>query len=166
MANELADLVADTEDAIVFLRSQMFAGGNPQDGADQTDEWREETGREVSTGDKPKSKPPFNLGAMDAADAEMAVLVAWAEFVGLPYAGQVWRVCGVPRGVLYGDLRPARSLAGTVVGLLRDGWVAPEGMLEGVRDVRVANLRGWPELDVFLARPESERVVEDQEALW
>ncbi|MEU2002038.1 hypothetical protein ACH47B_13185 [Rhodococcus sp. NPDC019627] len=167
MTSELADLIQDTEDAIMFLRSQMLNGANPQDGADQTDTWREETGREVTTGDKPKSKPPMNLGAMDAADAEMAVLVAWAEHVGIPYTGQVWRVNGIPQGVLYGDMRPVRSLAANICGLLRDGWVAPDGMLEGVRAVRDANLRVWPELDVYLERPVEERVVDDgQESLW
>lgn len=167
MTSELADLIQDTEDAILFLRSQMFAGSNPNDGADQTDTWREETGREITTGDKPKSKPPFNISAMDAADAEMAVLVAWAEHVGIPYTGQVWRVNGFPKGVLYGDTSPAGSLATNIVGLLRDGWVPPEGMVEAVRDVRVANLRLWPELDVFLSRPEQERVADEgQEALW
>lgn len=163
--DELLDLIGDTEDAIMFLRSLMFGGSTPTDGADQSDSWREEHGREVCTGDKPKSKPPMSIGALDAADAEIAVLVAWAEFCGIPFQGQVWRVQGVPRGVLYGDVRPVRSLVRALTGLAAEGWCAPAGMVEGVRDVRVTNLRCWPELDVFLARP-GQADDDEQEALF
>lgn len=157
---ELAALIADTWDAIEFLRSQMFNNARAADGNDQSDTMREEY-EGVSTGSKPKSKPPMNLSALDAADAEMSVLVAWAEHCGIPYAGQVWRVQGYPRGVLYGDVRPARSLSWNISQLLLDGWVAPDGMLEDVRAVRFANLKAWPELDVYLTKPIDPPVVEE-----
>lgn len=164
-AIELANLVADTWDAIEFLRAQMLNNARASDGNDQSDTEREEYAK-TSTGAKPKSKPPMNLAALDAADAEMAVLVAWAEYAGIPYSGQVWRVDGQPRGVLYGDTSPARSLAWNISELIRDGWVPPEGMLEDVRAVRFANLKAWPELDVFLTKPASEDRVIEEPALF
>lgn len=164
-AGELAELVADSWDAIEFLRSQMLNNARAADGNDQSDMMREEY-EGVSTGSKPKSKPPMNVSALDAADAEMSVLVAWAEHSGIPYVGQVWRVQGYPRGVLYGDLRPARSLSWNISQLLLDGWVAPDGMLDDIRAVRFANLKAWPELDVYLTKPLDEPVVVEEPALF
>jgi hypothetical protein len=162
---ELANLVADTWDAIEFLRAQMLHNARASDGNDQSDTEREEYAK-TSTGAKPKSKPPMNLAALDAADAEMAVLVSWAEYAGIPYSGQVWRVDDVPRGVLYGDTSPARSLAWNISELIRDGWVPPEGMLEAVREVRFANLKAWPELDVYLTKPFDDAPVSEEPALF
>lgn len=142
----LATLILDTWDVIEFLRAQMDADARPEDGVDDTDTMREEHAR-VSDGGKPKSKPPMNLEALDASDIEMAALISWAEYCGIPYQGQVLRVGGRPRGVLYGDMRPAWSAARNMADLIEAGWVPPEGMLEDLQAVRFANLRRWPELD-------------------
>ncbi|KAA0021819.1 hypothetical protein [Antrihabitans cavernicola] len=156
---ELEELISDTWDAVEFLRAQMFARAKPQDGAAQGDGERQETGREVSTGAKPKSKPPFNLDAMDAADAEVAALIGWADTLGLrgQYRGWVWRVNGVARGVLYDDTRAVRDVTKLLTDWLRAGGNAPDGMLDDIRSVRNTNRKNWPELDVFLERPIVER---------
>ena len=161
MTAEIEELVTDTLDAIAFPRAQMFARASPQDGNAQGDGERTEYGREVSTGAKPKSKPPFNVDAMDAADAEMAVLVRWAEALGIPYSGVVWRArSGDVKGVLYGDTRPARSLGVAIHEHVAAGWQAPTEMVDEIRAVRNGNRKAWPELDVFLSRPEHERVAD------
>lgn len=150
--SELAELLTDTVDAIVFLRAQMFAGAKPQDGYNQTDTERQEFAREVSTGSKPGSRPPCNLDAMVASDAEMSLLVKWADEMGMHVPGPVWRnrETGKPLGILYGDVRPARYLVYEFLCLLDDGWLPPSDMVEAMRDLRAANRKAWPELSVFL----------------
>lgn len=150
---ELRELLADTRDVVEFLRAQMFKGGRPMDGADQSNTEREESGDKVSTGAKPKSKPPFNLDAMDSADLEVATLVDWGEHLGFSPEGRVWRVNGLPRGMLYGDIRPVRSLTRALDAWLAEGWIPPEQMLSDMRDVRTRHRKAWPELDVLLGQP-------------
>ncbi|OZD23844.1 hypothetical protein CH253_08285 [Rhodococcus sp. 06-156-3C] len=163
---ELRELIADTWDAVEFLRSQMFKGGRPMDGADQSRTEREESGDKVSTGAKPKSRPPFSLDAMECADLEVATLVDWAEHLGFEPEGWVWRVNGIPRGVLYGDMRPVRSLSRVLDEWLAEGWIPPEQMLSDIRGVRTANRKAWPELDVLLGQPSLDEPVEEEPALF
>jgi hypothetical protein len=149
--NELVDLVKDSPDVIEFLRRQAYANASAQAGMDQSDSMRVEDADRVSTGGRPKSKPPLNLDAVDCADAELAVLVLWADWEGIPYRGWVNRnpTDGRPMGVLYGDLRPAKDIAAWLVG--HPEFEPAEGFVDAVRAVRNGNRMGWPELDVFLS---------------
>ena len=158
--SELVELVKDSADVIEFLRRQAYANASAQSGMDQTDSMRVEDADRVSTGSRPKSKPPLNVDAVDCADAELAVLVLWAEWEGIPFRGAVWRIGGEPRGVLYGDLTPAKDIAGWLHE--NPGYVPPEGFTDAVRSVRNRNRMGWPELDVFLSSEQdfADRVLE------
>lgn len=159
--SELIELVRDTPDVIEFLRRQAYANSSAAAGRDQSDVERVEDAERVSTGARPKSKPPLNVDALDCADAEAAVLFRWAEFLGIPHRGWVWRVQGVPRGVLYGDLTAVRDIRAWLLGAV--GFVAPEGFAGEVRSVRNVNRMLWPELDVFLSSEQDFVVRRDAE---
>ena len=134
MSEELRKLIDQTPEVIRFLRSQIpFKPQMPRDS-------------EGSSGGKPKSKPPLNLDAVDAADVELATLAMWADVCEIPYDGWVRRVNGVPVGVLYDDLRPVLGMVAGFGERFDEGMPVPEGMLWDLQAVRWANFRRFPQL--------------------
>ena len=146
MSEELRKLIDQTPEVIHFLRSQIpYKPQMPRDS-------------EGSSGGKPKSKPPLNLDAVDAADLELETLAYWAQESGINWRGRVWRVNGLVRGVLYDDALPVLDMVAGFGRLFDSGWVAPELMLGGVQAVRFAHFRLWPELDSLFGRTVDEEL--------
>lgn len=111
----------------------------------------------VSTGEKPKSKPPCNVNAIDDADDEVAALAVVYSSLGRSFPRPVWRVGGIVRGVLYEDLRPIRRMSKELLDEYREGWRPTIRELEELQRVRYGNFRKYPELDVFLSMGRVER---------
>ncbi|MFC9761671.1 hypothetical protein [Rhodococcus jostii] len=135
MSEELRKLIYQTPDVIGFLRSQIPHKSQPA--ADQ----------EPTVGGKPKSKPPLNVDAIDAADTELATLAMWAQACRIPYRGWVRRVNGIPVGILYDDHRPVHDMVEGFEYRFDTGMPEPEGMLWDMQAVRWANFRTFPQLN-------------------
>lgn len=147
--DELLHLVTTAPDVIGFLRSQVGAKRVAESDDPRT------------SVDKPKSKPPLNVDALDAADLELATLAFWGGVCGVAHEGFVWRDRGGRvRGILYDDARPAVSLSRGFRKLLVSGWVPPVGMVEDVRSVRGKHLAAFPGLVSVVGVPAVEASVE------
>lgn len=174
--DEVEELINDTYDAVFWIRERISPfvvksdsksnGLLEEDGRDfgKHSTWNigaviAENGdpesmipmERVSTGEKPKSKPPCNVDAIDDADMEVAALAVAYSSLGRSFPRPVWRVGGIVRGVLYEDLRPIRRMSKELLDQYREGWRPTSSQLEELQRVRYGNFRKYPELDVFLS---------------
>lgn len=131
-------LASQIPDAVYWLRAQMTARPLPDDN----------DGGGGSS--KPKSKPPFRMAFMNAADREIAALAHWCSGFGLPIPSGLYRVNGTVRGVFTEDhLDAVWEMASTLAGVLR--WASFEDELLtddtfGLWTVRSQHYGLWPQL--------------------
>lgn len=102
----------------------------------------------------PKSTPPCNIDAIDAADLILESLAYWAESAGVSThgIGQVWRYpTGEVRGILYDDSRPVDTLAQRLKGaLVSPRWVEPTGMHHHLHELMATQSTRWPTITDIL----------------
>ena len=159
------ELVEQLPEVVAWLRAQMTAKPKPTE----------------SGGPKggSKSRPPFRVAFMDAADREVAALLHWAEAYGVSLAPvRVYRVNGQAIGVMPGEgsTDGLATIAERLIGtgrLSEDDSVLTDSRY-GLWSVRSNHYSIWPELaGMFLAdRLDDEDIelaaeaAQEQEALF
>lgn len=83
------------------------------------------------------SKPPLNLTAMEAADAEFASLAFWADIhYNIQPAGRTYRRNGMVCGLVDGHEHVAQQLASDVLARFAGSFVRPADMFDDLWRVR------------------------------
>lgn len=137
-AYNLVDLIAETPEVIHWLRTKMLSGMD-------------------TNGNGGKSRAPFKLSLMFAADQEARTLAYWADLYGIrpSLSDGLWIESGTIMGVCGDDLAVVDELACRLAEKIANGAAFSVEMATdpeyGFWHVRQQHFRNWPELAAHFA---------------